>query len=81
RITRQSFWHRIKNYARIAGINTDNSPHTLRPAFATHLQNHGADLRSVQLLLGHSNESTTTIYTHISQNRLQESYQKHHPWG
>ena len=81
RITRQSFWHRIKNYALIAGINTDISPHTLRHAFATHLLNHGADLRSVQLLLGHSNISTTTIYTHISQNRLQEIYQKHHPRG
>ncbi|AFJ43150.1 site-specific tyrosine recombinase XerD [Francisella orientalis] len=81
RITRQSFWHRIKSYALIAGINTDISPHTLRHAFATHLLNHGADLRSVQLLLGHSNVSTTTIYTHISQNRLQEIYQKHHPRG
>lgn len=81
RITRQSFWHRIKNYALIAGINTDISPHTLRHAFATHLLNHGADLRTVQLLLGHSSVSTTTIYTHISQNRLQEIYQKHHPRG
>lgn len=81
RITRQSFWHRIKNYALGVGINTDISPHTLRHAFATHLLNHGADLRSVQLLLGHSSVSTTTIYTHISQNRLQEIYQKHHPRG
>lgn len=81
RITRQSFWHRIKNYALVAGISTDISPHTLRHAFATHLLNHGADLRSVQLLLGHSNVSTTTIYTHISQNRLQEIYKKHHPRG
>ncbi|MED7818797.1 MULTISPECIES: site-specific tyrosine recombinase XerD [unclassified Francisella] len=81
RITRQSFWHRIKNYALSAGINTEISPHTLRHAFATHLLNHGADLRSVQLLLGHSSVSTTTIYTHISQNRLQEIYQKHHPRG
>jgi integrase/recombinase XerD len=81
RITRQSFWHRIKNYALIAGINTDISPHTLRHAFATHLLNHGADLRSVQMLLGHSSVSTTTIYTHISQNRLKEIYQKHHPRG
>ncbi|MCL4119311.1 UNVERIFIED_CONTAM: hypothetical protein GTU68_047708, partial [Idotea baltica] len=81
RITRQSFWHRIKNYALSAGISTDISPHTLRHAFATHLLNHGADLRSVQMLLGHSSVSTTTIYTHISQNRLQKIYQKHHPRG
>ncbi|AXA33276.1 site-specific tyrosine recombinase XerD [Francisella adeliensis] len=81
RITRQSFWHRIKNYALAAGISTDISPHTLRHAFATHLLNHGADLRSVQMLLGHSSVSTTTIYTHISQNRLQKIYQKHHPRG
>ena len=81
RITRQSFWYRIKNYALIAAINTDVSPHTLRNAFATHLLNHGVDLRSVQMLLGHSSVSTTTIYTHISQNRLKEIYQKHHPRG
>ena len=81
RMTRQSFWHRIKSYALIAGISTQISPHTLRHAFATHLLNHGADLRSVQLLLGHSSVSTTTIYTHISQNRLQEIYQRHHPRG
>lgn len=81
RMTRQSFWHRIKSYALTAGISTQISPHTLRHAFATHLLNHGADLRSVQLLLGHSSVSTTTIYTHISQNRLQEIYQKHHPRG
>ncbi|GAB4224831.1 MAG: site-specific tyrosine recombinase XerD [Francisella sp.] len=81
RITRQSFWHRIKKYAISAGINTEISPHTLRHAFATHLLNHGADLRSVQLLLGHSSVSTTTIYTHISQKRLQKIYQKNHPRG
>ncbi|MDE5033742.1 tyrosine-type recombinase/integrase, partial [Francisella tularensis subsp. holarctica] len=73
--------HRIKKYALIAGINTDISTHTLRHAFATHLINHGADLRSVQLLLGHRNVSTTTIYTHISQNRLQDIYQKHKTRG
>jgi integrase/recombinase XerD len=81
RITRQSFWHRIKNYAVIAGIDSKVSPHTLRHAFATHLLDHGADLRSVQLLLGHSSVSTTTIYTHISQTRLQKIYSKHHPRG
>ena len=81
RITRQSFWHRLKNYAIVAGISSGISPHTLRHAFATHLLNHGADLRSVQLLLGHSSVSTTTIYTHISQTRLQKIYSKHHPRG
>ena len=81
RITRQSFWYRIKNYAVIAGIDSKVSPHTLRHAFATHLLDHGADLRSVQLLLGHSSVSTTTIYTHISQIRLQKIYSKHHPRG
>jgi len=78
-MTRQTFWHRIKRYAAEAGIASDISPHTLRHAFATHLLNHGADLRVVQLLLGHSNLSTTQIYTHVAQQRLQAIYQKNHP--
>lgn len=78
-MTRQTFWHRIKQYAQRAGISTIISPHTLRHAFATHLLNHGADLRAVQMLLGHSNVSTTTIYTHIAQVRLQALHQRHHP--
>lgn len=76
---RQTFWHRIKLYALRAGISLDISAHTLRHAFATHLLNHGADLRVVQLLLGHSDLSTTQIYTHVAQARLQKIHEQHHP--
>ena len=80
-LTRQAFWYRVKKYAQLSGIQQELSQHTLRHAFATHLVNNDADLRVVQLLLGHSSISTTQIYTHVAAERLKELHSEHHPRG
>jgi integrase/recombinase XerD len=80
-MTRQMFWRIVKRSALQAGVSVPLSPHTLRHAFATHLLNHGADLRAVQMLLGHADIGTTTIYTHVARERLRQLHSKHHPRG
>ena len=80
-MTRQAFWYAIKRYAAAAGIDREISPHTIRHAFATHLVNHGADLRAVQLMLGHADLTTTQIYTHVARDRLARLHAEHHPRG